>query len=277
MNTLSNIMYPSFDYPSEARRLIICDFDETYMPYSDKDKKESGINELEIFVDNNCQRLGLLLGWVTGSSLAAVLRKSQGYVNRFPHFIATSLGSELYWVNDNQIQVSDEWEKLIQESGFKKENIRELVCSLRDKGISLPKQVEDYQGKNMESYYYFLSDNSKNDLLHIEELASECNIKALITKCNPAAGDPENCFDVQFLPMCCGKKEILNFLINSLHIDIENTWAFGDSFNDYEILNEVRNPYIVANADPTLKEMIPHAVLNHKYSHGIKEALKNIQ
>ena len=137
----------------------------------------------------------------------------------------------------------------IKKSGFEKGSIKTVVQILQNRGVNLIKQIDDYQGKFLESYYLLMSKRTNEDLLMISELASEYNIKVITTKCNPAAGDPENCFDIQFMPKCCGKKEVLQFLVEKLGISKVDTWAFGDSFNDLEILQNVGNPYIVANAD----------------------------
>lgn len=276
MNILSKTSFSSFDYPMEVKRLVICDFDETYMPYSKDKKRSCGIYELETFINSNTEKLSLLIGWVTGSSLKAVIRKSQNHINKYPHFIASSLGSEFYWLKNGKIQESEEWNKQIEDSGFIKENIKCITESLQNKKILLVKQVDDYQGKYMESFYYYMSDKTEKDILEIKETASKYQIKSHITPCNPAAGDPENCYDVQFMPKCCGKKEVLCFLLKKFNLDIQNTWAFGDSFNDFDILSSVGNPYLVANADLNLKKQMPKAILKGEYCHGIKESLINL-
>lgn len=270
MNKLIN---DSFRYPTHITRLVICDFDETYMPYLEEKRKNSGIPELENFVNDNVEKLSILLGWVTGSSLRAILRKSNNYVSTYPHFIACSLGSEFYWVKNGQMEEDEDWNKQITKSGFDKDKIETIVQMLQNRGFYLTKQIDDYQGRFLESFYLPMSKKTNEELMEISELASEHNIKAIATKCNPAAGDPANCFDIQFMPKCCGKKEVLQFLKKKLGIKDMNTWAFGDSFNDLEILQNVGNPYIVANADSNLIEQIPQAVLKDSYCYGIKNVL----
>ncbi len=271
-----NTIYPSLSYPTRVDRLVISDFDETYMPYLDSDKWRSGIGDLELFVESNRERLSLLIGWVTGSSLSSVIKKVDGNISRLPHFIAPCLGSELYWVNGNSIEVSEQWEALIRDSGFRPERVEGAIEALRAEGIDMPKQIEDYQGRNQKVYYYYPSDSYLNDIERIKDIASQIGAKALVTMCNPAAGDPENCYDVQFLPKCCGKSEVMHFVMNSYGVAVENTWAFGDSFNDYEVLMAAGNPYLVANADLALKSLFPQSILKHSYCHGIKEALERI-
>lgn len=276
MSVLNDERSTSFDYPIQIKRLVGCDFDETYMPHANEHKKYSGIDELEDYIDDNNDKLLMVIGWITGSSIQAVLRKCKGYVRKLPHFIASSLGTELYWLRDGVLCESEEWECLIKSTGFVKENINKLVADLYIENIQLVKQIEDYQGKNMEGYYYYITDNLDSDFMKINEMAAKQNIKVLFTKCNPAAGDPYNCYDVAFMPKCCGKNEVLQFLAKSLDIAFEDIWAFGDSFNDYEVLKSVGNPFLVANADPAIKEIMPSSVLNSKYCYGIKEALMKI-
>lgn len=275
MNLLNKLSTPSYDYPSEVAKIVFCDFDETYLPYSDENKSKSGIRELEDFIQENRQKLSLIIGWVTGSSLDAALRKSSGYISRVPHFIASSLATELYWVEGNEIYESDVWEERINDSGFSKENIKKVVDSLRNQGVELSDESPDYQGRFMECYYYRITEKEQEDLSLIRDTAATFNVKAVVTKCNPATGDPADCYDVQFIPVCCGKEQILLFISRQFAVRKENTWAFGDSFNDLELLKEAGNGFLVNNADPETKKVFP-SVLDKDYCYGIKDQLSGL-
>jgi kanosamine-6-phosphate phosphatase len=109
----------------------------------------------------------------------------------------------------------------------------------------------------------------------IQTLAKRLNIKASISKCNPNAGDPADCYDVDFIPACCGKDEILFFLCDELNVSKNNTWAFGDSFNDFPMLKNAGNAYLVGNADAVAKKQF-NSVLNSNYCFGIKTKLEEI-
>lgn len=265
-----------FKYPQHITRLICCDFDETYMPHNEYDKKHSGIAELEQFIDENIDKLSGIIGWISGSSIFSIIKKSKHNISKYPHFIATSLGTELYWIIDNKLCMSEEWRNKIANSGFDKNNIAKVISELAIKGIILHKQKDDFQGIFMESYYYYNSKNEDKHILVIKNISLKYNVKAEISYCNPAAGDPQECFDILFIPNCCGKKEVLIFIANNLNLPLRDTWAFGDSLNDYEMLIYAGNSFALANADPALKNRMNNSVLKHKYCHGIMEALKKI-
>ena len=66
------------------------------------------------------------------------------------------------------------------------------------------------------------------------------------------------------------------FIANNLNVPLRDTWAFGDSLNDYEMLIYAGNSFALANADPALKSRMNNSVLKYKYCYGIMEALKKI-
>lgn len=265
----------SFNKPSKVDKIVCCDFDETYLPFGQINKEQSGISCLEHFIENNNEKLGLIIGWITGSSLTAVLRKSKGYITKFPHFIASSLGTEFYWVEDGNIIESQNWIKLIDETGFDKNNIQNIVDTLEKEGLRLDMQNRDYQGKYMGCYYYRISERERDDLATIEVTAARFKMKVLYSKCNPAAGDPEDSYDIHFVPFCCGKKEALLFLQKEFNIPTSSIWAFGDSFNDFEMLHCAGNAFLVGNADPEAKKLFP-SVLTSSYCTGIREKLQEM-
>lgn len=273
---MDNLHIHSFSYPQEIHKIVFCDFDETYYPSHYGNRKDSGINELEEFVNKNCYERSFIIGWVTGSNLDSLFKKASGYLTYYPHFIGCSLGTELYWTHDNSVTTSTEWNKRISESGFKKENINHIVNKLStEKNIVLTKQAEDYQGNYLGSYYYNITENELTDINIIKDYASNLNIKTSISKCNPATGDPENSYDINFIPTCCGKKEIVTFVCEHMNVDTENTWAFGDSFNDLEMLGCVNNSFLVANTDSCAKQHFSR-VLHNKYCAGIMEGIEQI-
>lgn len=49
-------------------------------------------------------------------------------------------------------------------------------------------------------------------------MAADFTMKVLFNKCIPAANDPENCYDVELFPTCCGKGEVIDFLKEELNL-----------------------------------------------------------
>ena len=54
------------------------------------------------------------------------------------------------------------------------------------------------------------------------------------------AGDPENSYDVDFIPLRTGKPYIVDFILDKFAIERENSFAFGDSGNDVDMLKKNR-------------------------------------
>lgn len=72
-----------------------------------------------------------------------------------------------------------------------------------------------------------------NDLI---SMASDQRYVVKYNRCNPRAGDPENAYDVDFLPQQAGKKYAAQFLISLHDIPKSQVLGFGDSGNDREFL-----------------------------------------
>ena len=58
----------------------------------------------------------------------------------------------------------------------------------------------------------------------------------------------------EVVPKCCSKGKAIYFLLESLHIDKENCYVFGDSENDWAMLETVSNSIVMAHAPDSLKK-----------------------
>ncbi|MCD8031556.1 MAG: HAD-IIB family hydrolase [Bacteroides sp.] len=265
----------SYIFPPNISKVICSDLDETFMPFSEIEKANSGINELEKFLSENIVDQSMIFGLITGSNLTATLRKINGYANYYPHFIASSLGTEFHWVRNNEIIESEKWVQLIEDSGFKKENISTVLHILSNQGIELISEPEDYQGKYKATLYYHIQNNMEHDFNFIRQTALDFHMKVLFNKCNPATGDPENSYDIEFLPLCCGKGEVIDFLKKELNLSSDSFYCFGDSFNDFSMFAQTKHAYLVANADPEAIKNHPH-VLEKNIVGVSKKKCKNL-
>lgn len=270
-----NTNMTSHNFPSRIVNVICSDLDETFLPFNDENKKHSGIPELEQYLRENIEKYSVIFGWITGSNLESALRKTKGYISHYPHFIASSLGTEFHWIKHNKIEESENWSQLISTSGYKKENIDHILRVLNEEKIILTYEPEDYQGKYKATLYYYIHGEVEHNFKIIQEVASEFKVKVLFNKCNPAAGDPENCYDVEFIPQCCGKGEVIDFLIDELNLSPDNIYCFGDSFNDFSMFSRTKKSFLVGNADFKAKEKYPN-ILNRNYCFGIKDKLEEL-
>lgn len=275
MSFLKNNLPNEFLFPTNINTLVCCDVDETYIPYSKADKNKGGVDKLENFMVENCYQKGIVLGWITGTNKNSALRKASGYISYSPHFLCCSLGTEFYWIKNGKLVPSVAWENRIIESGYSLENVNSIVKKLLEKGIEIERQPEDYQGPYKMSFYYYIRDGMESDFNFITQLADEYRVRAIFTRSNPAAGDPENCYDIEFIPNCCGKDQAVLFLIEELNLSKEQVLSFGDSANDFAMFDNSGKGYLVSNADKTAIDAYG-SCLALPYCHGILSILKEI-
>lgn len=264
-------------WPDKIDHIIFFDFDETIRPYKEEARCADKISKLEDLLADLSKNHNVIFGWISGSNMSALLKKSAGYIGLYPHFVGSSLGSELMLSNGSGFGISTEWEDHINRSGFDVSLIDRFVELATQRGYALTKQDEAYQGRFKSSYYLRESATVPQELL-VSGLIS-CNphgsLSVFATRCNPAAGDPEDAYDVDILPSCASKGRQCEFLANLFSVPKENTVAFGDSANDAEMLGFVAHPYVVANGDLTA---IPgkFTVTKGSYCEGIVGALEGL-
>lgn len=252
---------------------IFVDYDETYKPTTKLiGPDDTGLRQLEKYLVNQSNQI--VFGWISGSNLTSLFSKSEGYIQQLPHFISSSLGTELHWCIDGQILEDEEWMKQIRGSGFQRNKIMTLVSELELlHEIRLISQPDAFQGIYKAGYYYRSGEYDAEHFEIIHELANTIPADVKITKCNPAAGDPEGHFDVEFIPICCGKARVVEFISRRFKLDKSKTLAFGDSCNDVEMLGAVGHGYLVSNADEEARKIYP-CVLSAPYCHGILEGAR---
>lgn len=266
---------PTLPLPSTVRAVVCCDLDETYIPFSREKKPLGGVAELEAFMAAEGAARGILLGWITGTNRNSALRKADGYISRSPHFLCCSLGTEFYWIRNGELSASVSWKERMSLSGYHAENIEKIVKHVSSRGIPLERQPEDYQGPYKKSFYYRTRRKVVADFDWIESLATKFQVRVLFTRCNPAAGDPGDCFDVDFIPLCCGKDQAVSFLMEEINVPKESIFAFGDSENDFSMFARAGQAYLVANADrAAIKKH--GSCLPKPYCHGILSVIKDI-
>lgn len=75
------------------------------------------------------------------------------------------------------------------------------------------------------------------------------------------------------IPKHSSKGEGIRFLMDHLGASMEDTYAFGDSFNDLDMLQMVKHGVVMGNAKDSLKALIPlHA--DHMLNRGVYKALE---
>ncbi|MFB7933190.1 HAD-IIB family hydrolase [Streptomyces sp. NPDC056039] len=272
---------PHLRLPDRVGWAAFSDFDETYLAHAATPEQRAHLAALEEFLLSEAVEHGLLFGWVTGSSPASVREKMARCGARvLPHFVAGSLGTELTFFPDGVARPDPEWGQLLRDSGFDRDRVRTAVERLARYGVDLLPQADPHTGSPTEFLvnYYFRSlgdprrDEQSLDL--VRDLAREHGLGLNISRCNPATGDPADCYDIDFIPAVCGKRNVVRHLCARFGVAAERTLAFGDSGNDLEMLGAVRHGYLVANCTPEARSRFTR-VSPHPHAQALLTAFRH--
>lgn len=259
--------------------IIFSDFDETYYPHNMNDMRQKELYELEEYLKEKSIDGELLFGLVTGSSMEIVLNKmKKGNLRYFPHFIASDLGTEINYFSECNLGEPDlEWNSRLKNSEFSKEKIEEIVDSLWNINIFLNPQTQLGGSRYKRNYYYKVQNDitDKENLLAIKTIGDQYGVSVNINRCNPLAGDPEDSYDVDFIPNGTGKDEIVRFMLDKYNLTSKYAIAFGDSGNDLSMLRTVGQGYLLENATQEAKNAYGRQT-KEQYSQGIIKTLKSI-
>ncbi|MGG0847034.1 HAD-IIB family hydrolase [Peribacillus simplex] len=263
----------------DPKYIVFCDFDETYYPHFMTEERQKDLYELENYLEVKSNDGELVFGWVTGSSIESILHKMEhGKFRFFPHFIASDLGTEItYFSEKNFLEQDPDWNSQINIEEFNKIKVDEIINVLHKGNIPLTPQTQLGSSRYKRNYYYQIQHESvdNKNLSTIESMAKEYGIGVNINRCNPLAGDPEDSYDVDFIPLGTGKNEIVRFMLDKFGLTREHAFAFGDSGNDLLMLKSVNYGYLVGNATQEAKEAHSQ-IATDMYSKGIIRTLQSI-
>ncbi|WP_392958378.1 HAD-IIB family hydrolase [Streptomyces sp. LN245] len=251
---------PTLPAPATVRTVAFSDFDETYLAHENTPAQRHSRRTLEDYLADAGERHGLLFGWVTGSSLTSVLDKARRHGLRFlPHFMACSLGTELYVTGDAGMVPEPGWSRRLPAGEHIKGLAQEAVRQLRILDVPLVPQSCRAPDSRVVSYYYATQDPERDArrLALIRHTADRFLLDVNLSRCNPAAGDPEDCYDVDFLPRGCGKRNIVEHICRLHTVNTAHAFAFGDSGNDLEMLTSVGRGLLVGNCTDEARSRYP--------------------
>ncbi|MFF3500224.1 HAD-IIB family hydrolase [Streptomyces sp. NPDC003247] len=236
--------------PRPVRAVAFSDFDETYLAHSPTEGERACREALEDFLAEAGERHGLLFGWVTGSSLSSVLRKARAHgLRTLPHFVACSLGTELLLSDAGELRPDPGWQRLLPDADSLGRSAGTVLRELSEAGVGLEPQPGRAPDSLVKSYYYRSRDPEADarNLAAVRDAAARGALGVNVSRCNPAVGDPADCYDVDLLPRACGKRQIVRYVCRTYGIDPADAFAFGDSGNDLEMLAAVGHGVLVGN------------------------------
>lgn len=277
MKVVNHTQFKRVHKVTTPSNILFMDFDETYFPHEFSSSRRGKMLELEEYLSDKARHQQLMFGWVTGSSLESVFSKMEkGGLTLLPNFIASNLGTEItYFEQDNFNTVDYEWKYILENTNFSSSRIEEILETLHNQhGILLESQTNLGSSSFKKNYYYHEQNPAldKNNLGLIRSKAMEMGVSVNINKCNPMAGDPEHSYDVDFIPLGTGKDKIVEFMLDKYGVSRDRSFAFGDSGNDIAMLTSVGHGYLVENATEEAKSQHTNISIG-KYAEGILNTL----
>ncbi|NMH68246.1 HAD-IIB family hydrolase [Bacillus sp. RO3] len=265
---------------SNPKTIVFFDFDETYFPHEIDSYRHEKLRALEDYLLHQAREQEMVFGWVTGSSIESVIDKMEkGGLTLLPHFIASSLGTEITYFHDNCFNKTDtDWSRALDDTVFSSSVVERIVNDLdNEHGIVLEGQT-NLGGSTYKKNFYYREENPSIDEFNLETIrkaADHHGISVNINKCNPMAGDPEDSYDVDFIPLGTGKDKIVDYMLHKYQVTKNHAYAFGDSGNDLAMLHSVENGFLVENATAEAKSQYTKVTLG-RYSEGILNTLHSL-
>lgn len=269
----------SLPIPEKPKYLIFSDLDETYLPWNPTASSIQSIRLLENFMRENQDKFIFI--WITGSIFKEIVSKIEIHkISLLPHFIACSLGTEIWYYNLlKQWHPDSEWQALVKKALFSENNVKNAISDLSNEHIYLePQNISKRWSKYKLSYYYFANDcktKTLNELNLIKRISINNNLSVNISRCNPKIDNFENGYDIDFIPSNFGKEYIVAYYLNKFNLTKSNTFAFGDSSNDITMLQSVGHGYLVQNATQDAKAQ-HKKITKEPYALGILSVLREL-
>lgn len=269
---------PSVPTPAYA---VFCDFDETFFNHQPGQHGDADFDALATLLRDVALNHQVIFGWVTGSSLETVLRRLEDHSQDFrPHFAATDLGTRIVTFDSESHEAVElpAWSQKLAETTYSHTVVEQLVHDLDSAHrISLRPQETDHHRRYLRNFYLQAQsqedDQKTTDL--IKDACAEAGIAVNINRCNPAAGDPEDTYDVDFIPEGTGKKAVVDFIRDHHQLSTKRTAAFGDSGNDLPMLSAVGHGWLVSNATEEAKAQHRH-VTENPHAAGVHEGIRHL-
>lgn len=260
---------------------VFCDFDETFFRHQRDQHSDAGINALSALLKYAALNHQVIFGWVTGSSLETVLKRLRHHSPSFrPHFAATDLGTRIVTFDPASHEAVEltAWTQKLTETTYSHAVVEEIVHDLHSTHrISLRPQPTDHHRQYLRNFYLQAQSQEKDQarISLINDVCAAAGIATNINRCNPAAGDPENTYDVDFIPEGTGKKAVVDFIRDHHQLSTQRTAAFGDSGNDLPMLSTVGHGWLVSNATEEAKAQHIH-VTENPHAAGVHEGIRHL-
>ena len=212
--------------------MLVCDIDNTLT--GDK----LALRRLESWLRS---RPGTAFGIATGRSLHSAIDIIRQWDIPTPHFLITSVGSEIYWIHDSafrEMEREDGWPPLGR--GTWDPNGIERTLKVLDWLEPQPKQE---QRGFKRSYYLYEIERCGDVRKALEKAGLEFELIYSHGRF------------LDLLPGGVSKGHAIHHVANQLGVSPSDIWAAGDSGNDIHMLEMVGRPIIVGNHSSELAHL----------------------
>lgn len=238
----------------DMKKLIVSDIDYTLIG------DDKSLNEFDEIIKKKNSHVGFAVA--TGrvvESTVEILKKKNIVM---PDILITSVGSEIYYNNNDHLIYSKGWDAHISHLWQ-----RDKIVQLLTRYDFLKYQELKNQRKFKISYYTF---NNKKNINKVSELLIKNKIK-----CNLIFSHGQY---LDILPYRASKGRAIRYLAYRWNIPFENILVAGDSGNDMEMLKGDLLGVVVSNYSPeleVLRGMNKVYFSSKEYAAGIIDGLKH--
>lgn len=222
-------------------RLLICtDLDRTLLPNGSQPPSEGALEAFSQLV----ARPEVVLAYVSGRHRQLVEDAIREYKLPLPDWVVGDVGTTIYQVRDNGWQHWLEWERDIAAgwNGLTATDLRTLFNDIP----ALQLQEEAKQNRFKLSYYLPM----QTDVAAVQaEMTRRLNERKLPASLIYSIDEAAEIGLLDVLPACATKLHAVEFMMNHLGFDLNNTLFAGDSGNDLPVIASQIPSVLVANAD----------------------------
>jgi kanosamine-6-phosphate phosphatase len=257
------------------RWVVFADFDETYLAHDGAPERRRDRRALEEFLIEEARARGIVFGWVADGPIDAVSESVAAHGLRvLPHFLASSRGAEIeLFSREGGRRPWPEWEARLAAGGlFSRSRVLAAVGDLERRGLVLERHDH---GRRLERYRFEPARAWRigEALAWIRQAADRNGVSAHVAPCHPALGDPEGAYDIDFIPRCAGKRQVVEFVLERLGLPRSRAVSFGDDVGDLDMLQAVEHGYLVDNATDEARCRFPRTA-GASYARGILDVLE---
>ncbi len=239
----------------DFKKMLIFDIDETMTG------DDQALSQLDELLRNRNKDIGF--GVATGRSIDSARSALEQYSITDPDVIISSVGSEIYYNNENEYVYATGWDAHIKHS-WQPDKIKRL---LEDVDYLTP-QVPENQRKYKLSYDI---DNTGIDHLHeLRHMLVRDRIKSNLIISHGAYAD--------FLPFRASKGRAIRYLSYRWNIPLDSILVAGDSGNDEDMLTGEPLGVIVKNYTSELEKLQGRRRVyfaENKHAAGVIEGIKH--